>query len=133
MLDPDLARKGWKVLSSFGCCLCCVAFPVTRHPSGEWASVCTCACKLAAISVAKLAEHIACLLSLLVSSLETCRAFGAQRKLMLRLYSLLVLYWGRTGKLPKVSISQHTVTYPDCECSQFWGRIASYQERAKIR
>lgn len=93
VLDPDPARKGWKLLSSSDCCLYSVAFLVTRHPSREWASVCTRARKLAAISIAKLAEHTACFLSLLVSSLERDRAFSAQRKLMLRLRSLLVLYW----------------------------------------
>lgn len=90
VLDPDPAREGWKLLSSSDGCLCCVAFLGTQHASEEWASACARARSLAALSVAKLAEHIACFLYLLVSILERETAFRAQRKLRLRLHSL---YW----------------------------------------
>lgn len=87
LLNPDLSRRGWKLLSSSYCCLGCVVLLVMGHPSGEWEALCP------AVSVAKPAEHIGCFPSLLGGSLERGRAFQAHRKPALKFLCLLAQCW----------------------------------------
>lgn len=87
LLNPDLSRRGWKLLSSSVCCLGCVALLVMGCPSGEWEALCT------AVSAAKLIKHVRCFPSLLESSLQRGRAFQAHRKTALRFLCLLAQCW----------------------------------------